>query len=138
MKVVPNQFLDLYKRYDLAPAVINTTCRWNDLLLIGTDEGLRVIDDAGRLARPALGRHEQLLGLYGGRLRQRDPRPSGPRPSTCLCQIMDDPEAHNVLVVSSGGVLRHFYGTHESRAQATFTRNSNCMIYVYEIGRAHV
>lgn len=50
----------------------------------------------------------------------------------CLDQIMADPEARNVLVVSSGGSLRHFYGMHESLAQATFTRNSNCMIYVYE------
>lgn len=51
MKVVANQFFDLYKRYGLPSVVVNTTCRWNDLLLIGTDDGLSVLDDDGQAAQ---------------------------------------------------------------------------------------
>ncbi len=45
MKIVPNQFLDLYDCYGLDPAVVNSTCRLRDALYIGTDTGLTVLGD---------------------------------------------------------------------------------------------
>ena len=39
MKIVPNQFMDLFARFDLPAAVVNSTCRYGDLLFIGTDTG---------------------------------------------------------------------------------------------------
>ncbi|MBR3159810.1 MAG: HD domain-containing protein [Atopobiaceae bacterium] len=50
MKMVRNRFLDLYERYGLEPAVANTTCRHHGLLLVGTDDGLTVLDDNGKAA----------------------------------------------------------------------------------------
>ena len=48
----------------------------------------------------------------------------------CMQEIMADPDTQNVLVVSSGGSLGHFYmsATGIERPRA----NSNCMTYVYE------
>ena len=53
------------------------------------------------------------------------------RIGSCIDRIMEDPETQNVLIVSSGGSMRHFYGMHETTARATFTANTNCMTYVY-------
>ncbi|MBR2531733.1 MAG: histidine kinase [Lachnospiraceae bacterium] len=44
MKIVPNQFSELFERYDLEPAVVNTTCLYGTKLFIGTDTGLTVIE----------------------------------------------------------------------------------------------
>ncbi|MBR3317356.1 MAG: SpoIIE family protein phosphatase [Atopobiaceae bacterium] len=44
-KIVPNQFTDLFNRYDLPPEVVNSTCLRNKQLFIATDNGLRVIED---------------------------------------------------------------------------------------------
>ena len=44
MKIVPNQFSELFERYDLPPAVVNTTCMYGSKLFIGTDNGLTVIE----------------------------------------------------------------------------------------------
>ncbi|MBO4421493.1 MAG: HD domain-containing protein [Lachnospiraceae bacterium] len=44
MKIVPNQFTDIYDKYGLENAVVNSTCEYNDMLFIGTDTGLTVID----------------------------------------------------------------------------------------------
>lgn len=44
MKIVPNQFTDVYDKYGLENAVVNSTCEYNDMLFIGTDTGLTVID----------------------------------------------------------------------------------------------
>ena len=53
------------------------------------------------------------------------------RIGTCIDQIMEDAETQNVLIVSSGGSLRHFYGMHEATSRASFVANTNCMTYVY-------
>jgi broad specificity phosphatase PhoE len=45
---------------------------------------------------------------------------------------MADPDTHNVLVVSSGGVLRHFFMTVEPQNAFSPIRNSNWMVYVFE------
>jgi|GEM_PF-569251 len=47
MKIVPNHFLDLYLRYDLPKAVVNSTCMCGDLLFVATDFGLTVLGDDG-------------------------------------------------------------------------------------------
>ncbi|MDO4804979.1 MAG: SpoIIE family protein phosphatase [Lachnospiraceae bacterium] len=46
MKITPNQFSDLYERYNLPDAVVNSTCLYGDDLFIGTDTGLTVLDTA--------------------------------------------------------------------------------------------
>ena len=45
MKIVPNAFSDIYTRYRLDPAVVNSTCMLGDRLFIATDEGLTVLDN---------------------------------------------------------------------------------------------
>ena len=48
MKIVPNQFTDISQRYNLPTQVINGTCMYNDMLLIGgKNDGLTVINDEG-------------------------------------------------------------------------------------------
>ena len=45
MKLVSNQFVDLYKRYDLPQAVVNSTCMYQGRLFVGTDTRLTVLDE---------------------------------------------------------------------------------------------
>lgn len=47
MKIVPNQFADLYDRYDLPESVVNSTCLLDDRLFIGSDSGLTVLEEQG-------------------------------------------------------------------------------------------
>ena len=49
MKVVPNQFSNLYERYDLPGAVVNATCLLGNRLFVATDLGLTVVEDGKRL-----------------------------------------------------------------------------------------
>ena len=51
MKVVPNQFSDLFERYGLATRVVNSTCMCEDKLFVATDTGLIVIGEDGPLTR---------------------------------------------------------------------------------------
>ena len=39
MKIVPNQFTDIFWEYGLSDEVVNTTCMYNDMLFIGTKNG---------------------------------------------------------------------------------------------------
>ena len=43
MKIVPNQFTDIFEWYDLDSRVVNSTCVANGLLFIGSDNGLVVL-----------------------------------------------------------------------------------------------
>ena len=47
MKIVPNQFSDLYDRYHVPEDVVNTTCKYGDQMFIGTDSGLTVLGSLG-------------------------------------------------------------------------------------------
>ncbi len=47
MKIVPNQFTDLFARYKLDPAVVNATCMVDGKLFGATDTGLLVFDEKG-------------------------------------------------------------------------------------------
>ncbi len=49
MKLVPNQFTNLFEKYNLETRVVNATCIYNDKLCIGTDTGLIVVDGEGVL-----------------------------------------------------------------------------------------
>ena len=50
MKVVPNQFSDLFVRYDIPETVVNATCMIDGHLFIATDTGLIVLDEKGPLS----------------------------------------------------------------------------------------
>ncbi|MBR6404319.1 MAG: HD domain-containing protein [Eubacterium sp.] len=43
MKIVPNEFRDLSVKYNLENMVVNSTCIYNSMLLVGTDSGLKQI-----------------------------------------------------------------------------------------------
>ncbi|MBR4607973.1 MAG: HD domain-containing protein [Lachnospiraceae bacterium] len=43
MKIVPNQFMDVFERFELGNEVVNSTCYLDGLLYVGTDEGLIVL-----------------------------------------------------------------------------------------------
>ncbi|MDO5131715.1 MAG: SpoIIE family protein phosphatase [Eubacteriales bacterium] len=47
MKIVPNRFSDIFERYDLPGAVVNSTCRSEGRLFIAADTGLTVLDERG-------------------------------------------------------------------------------------------
>ena len=47
MKVVPNQFSDLFDRFDLPATVVNSTCMSDGKLFVATDTGLIVLDENG-------------------------------------------------------------------------------------------
>ena len=76
MKIVPNQFTDIFERYGLPETVVNSTCAYGSQLFIGTDNGLMVIDGEKRVesipltsARTASGRDlhaDDLLKLLDG------------------------------------------------------------------------
>ncbi len=45
MKIVPNRFTDISSKYDLPEEIVNSTCKYNDILLLGTDDGLIALSD---------------------------------------------------------------------------------------------
>ncbi len=47
MKVVPNQFSDIFERFGLSETVVNSTCFYDEMLFVGTDTGLIVLDENG-------------------------------------------------------------------------------------------
>ena len=54
MKIVPNNFSDIFKRYGLDEQVVNSTCLYEDELWIGTDTGLIVLSKEGILSEVPL------------------------------------------------------------------------------------
>lgn len=47
MKIVPNQFTDIFAKYGLQKAVVNSTCMLDGTFYIATDDGLIAIDQNG-------------------------------------------------------------------------------------------
>ncbi|MBR2677295.1 MAG: HD domain-containing protein [Solobacterium sp.] len=45
MKIVPNQFSDMFEQLELPDMVVNSTCIYNEHLMIGADSGLTIVDD---------------------------------------------------------------------------------------------
>ena len=70
MKIVPNQFTDVFDANDLDETVVNTTCYCDDKIFIGADSGLTVLDKEGvvssieiKNAQTAAGEHLGYLEL---------------------------------------------------------------------------
>ncbi len=49
MKVVPNQFSNIFERFDIPETVVNSTCMYDDMLFIATDTGLIVLNEKSRI-----------------------------------------------------------------------------------------
>lgn len=47
MKIVPNRFSDVFEKYEIDPCVVNSTNRTDNMLLIGSDNGLIAINGNG-------------------------------------------------------------------------------------------
>ena len=62
MKVVPNQFADVFERCELPPAVVNSTCVLGNRLFVATDSGLTVIEDGKVLDSIPLTKAETVSG----------------------------------------------------------------------------
>ena len=63
MKLVSNQFADLYQHYDLPRDVVNSTCMYHGQLFVGTDTGLTVLDEGGVVRSVPLNRAETASGV---------------------------------------------------------------------------
>ena len=62
MKIVPNQFSDLFQRFDIPSCVVNATCMCEDKLFVGTDSGLLILDEQGALTSFPLTKAATLSG----------------------------------------------------------------------------
>lgn len=62
MKIVPNQFSNLYERFDLPTNVVNTTCMCEEKLFVGSDTGLMVLGDEGPVSSFPLTKATTLSG----------------------------------------------------------------------------
>lgn len=51
MKIVPDQFTDVFAKYGLTSGVVNATCNLGDELFIGMDAGLTVVNNEGKVDR---------------------------------------------------------------------------------------
>ena len=56
MKVVPNQFSNIFDRYDLPETVVNSTCVCDGKLFAATDTGLLAMDEKGAIKKVPLKR----------------------------------------------------------------------------------
>lgn len=56
MKVVSCNFIDLYEKYGLSGEVTNSACILDDVLYVGTEKGIRILDN-GRLVENRLTRY---------------------------------------------------------------------------------
>lgn len=63
MKIVSNPFSDIFERYDLPQAVVNSTCMYNGHLFIGTDSGLIVLDEDHRIPKVPLKKAQSASGV---------------------------------------------------------------------------
>ena len=68
MKIVPNQFIDVFDHYDLNETVVNTTCYCDDMLFIGTDSGLTVLNKDGKVSRLGINSAVTASGEHSGYL----------------------------------------------------------------------
>jgi energy-coupling factor transport system substrate-specific component len=62
MKIVPNQFSNLFERFDLPTNVVNTTCMCEEKLFVGSDTGLMVLGDEGPVSSIPLTKATTLSG----------------------------------------------------------------------------
>ena len=63
MKIVPNQFSDIFEKYSLSETVVNAACMYDDMLFIGgKNSGLSVIGSSGELSSLPLTKAETASG----------------------------------------------------------------------------
>ena len=68
MKLVPNQFTDIFDQYGLAEAVVNSTCFYDGKLFIGMDSGFTVLDKSGLVERVKINDSKTASGKHLGDL----------------------------------------------------------------------
>ena len=68
MKLVPNQFTDVFDQYELEDAVVNSTCYYEDMLLIGMDSGFKVLNKDGLVERIKINETRSASGEHLGAL----------------------------------------------------------------------
>ena len=96
MKVVPNQFSDIFEQYYLSEAVVNSTCEYDNKLFIGTDGGLKV-----------LGRESELKSVP----LQNAQRASGEKiEATDLIKLMDGYRIRSIIRDSKNRLWFSTYG----------------------------
>ena len=88
MKIVSNQFSDIFERYNLPAAVVNTTCMNGSQLFIGTDTGLLVIQDGRRVNSVPLTKAVTASGTNAG--------------ATDLLQYLDGVRIRSIIRDSEG------------------------------------
>ena len=81
MKIVPNQFTDIFDKYALSETVVNATCKYNGMLFVGgKSSGLSVIGTNGALdslplsgavsaSGKSIGQNDLIAMLEGSRIR---------------------------------------------------------------------
>lgn len=69
MKIVPNYFTDLFERYNLPEATVNSTCTYEKQLFIGTDTGLIVVQNEEKVSKIPL---EKAVTASGEKLETDD------------------------------------------------------------------
>ncbi len=62
MKVVPNQFSDIFERFGLSETVVNSTCMYDGMLFAATDTGMIVLDEDGPLTELPLSKAKTASG----------------------------------------------------------------------------
>lgn len=90
MKIVSNRFKDLFEQYGLNETVVNSTCKFEDKLFIGTDDGLIVTDDDSVVKRVPL---DSAATASGSDLGQTD-----------LVQMLDGVRIRSILPDSKGNL----------------------------------
>ena len=68
MKLVPNQFTDIFDQYELEDAVVNSTCYYDDMLLIGMDSGFKALNKDGIVERIKINETRSASGEHMGAL----------------------------------------------------------------------
>ena len=68
MKLVPNQFTDVFDQYELEEAVVNSTCFYKGMLFVGTDSGFMALNNEGLIERININSAESASGDHLGDL----------------------------------------------------------------------
>lgn len=136
MKVVPNQFSNLFDRYELPTTVVNSTCMYGDALFMGTDVGLQVLNKDGLISSIPLTKAETASG------NQMD--------ATDLIQLLEGKKIRSIIRDSKGrlwistwkslGLLRYSQdevvaftqedGLLSNRVRAVYEREDGSMLVV--------
>ena len=90
MKVVPNQFSDLFARFDIPETVVNSTCMCDGQLFVATDTGLMVLDDHGVVPKVPLTKAVSASGADLG--------------ATDLIELLDGSRIRSIIRDSKGQV----------------------------------